>query len=444
MLVELEAAKNWDQELHRMQQQTIDRLIVAQQRVDAILVQNFELHEYPIPRLFVILPDTYESWDPHNSLKERFRLFFLCECGEGCKSGTSDCTTSGQLANTVVDTPVSPIRVRNRIHLAKHEGLAALEGAVLRRLGTFLRNNDQDKILGNLCRSTTKQGHVKWVCFQHYKETYRETALVSFVQFVESAGGSYDPLLRRVTINLKSSTTAKDFFKRLATQATIVKNLDVTLSWDFGSADLVNLVDMVAKSNVRSFTLDLQDDPASNSAHAAFRPGNGRYHSLLGLLANKNLHRLQLSNLHQLGTRTSNLHSSVVPSWMQCFHFHGKVNYEGRDRLTNILSRCPNLVDLRLTGSQLLSERNKMDSSLHLQFFKLKKLQRLHVTGWLNRDWPKTSEGFVWKDGMLLQELVCNTGALEYSYVEESIRRSHNILEVLVLFDVVTDDTPID
>ncbi|OAQ36768.1 hypothetical protein K457DRAFT_12422 [Linnemannia elongata AG-77] len=307
MLAELEAAKDWDQELHRMQQQTIDRLIVAQQRVDAILVQNFELHEYPIPRLFVILPDTYESWDPRNSLKERFRLFFLCECGEGCKSGTSDCTTSGQLANTVADTPVSPIRVRNCIHLAKHEGsisestmqavdlsinfleqqvddnvvpddfkgtrsdeqdtddmfesLAALEGAVLRRLGTFLRNNDQDKILGNLCRITTEQGHVKWVCFQHYKETYRETVLVSFVQSVESAGGSYDPLLRRVTIDLKSSTTAKDFFKRLATQATIVKNLDVTLSWHFGSADLVNLVAMVTKSNFRSFTLDPQDDP---------------------------------------------------------------------------------------------------------------------------------------------------------------------------------------
>lgn len=235
------------------------------------------------------------------------------------------------------------------------ESFAALEGADLRRLGTFLRNNDQDKILGNLYRITTEQGHVKWVCFQHYKETYRETALVSFVQSVESAGGSYEPHLRRVTINLKSSTTAKDFFKRLTTQATAVDNLDVTLSWDFGSADLVNLVEMVAKSNVRSFTLDLQDDFTSNSALAAFRPGKGRYHSLLGLLANKNLRRLQLSNLHQLGARTSNLPSRVVASWMQSFQFHGQVNAEGRDRLTNILSRCPNLVDLRLTGSQLLS-----------------------------------------------------------------------------------------
>ncbi|KAF9087511.1 hypothetical protein BGX29_000797, partial [Mortierella sp. GBA35] len=52
MLAELAAAKERDEEMHKMQQQTIDRLIVAQQRIEAVLVQNYELHEYPIPRLF--------------------------------------------------------------------------------------------------------------------------------------------------------------------------------------------------------------------------------------------------------------------------------------------------------------------------------------------------------------------------------------------------------
>ncbi|KAG9072886.1 hypothetical protein KI688_000667 [Linnemannia hyalina] len=539
VLAEFEAAKERDLETHRLQKQTIDRLIVAQQRVDAILVQNYELHEYPIPRLFVILPDSYESWDPRNFLKERFRLFFLCECGEDCGSETSHGTTSSQLAITAPDTPVSPIRVRNRIHLAKHEGyelsrpteffdrygsyvlgmlkilkhclavatvvapvvalvdggvkdvmdgvksisestmeavdisinfleqelddggvsdafaetgsdgqdadnmfenLAALEGADLRRLDTFLQNNDQDKILGNLYRTTTEEGHVKWVCFEHYQEKYQATALASFVQSVEAANGTYDPHFRRVTISLTSSTVAKDFFMRLARQAPVVDNLDVTLAWDFGSADLVNLVNMVAKSNVRSITLDLQDDPTSKSALASFRPGKGRYHSLLSLFSNKNIRRLQLSNLHQLGTRTSNLPSSVVAPWMQSFHFHGQVNDEGRDRLTNILSRCPSLVDLRLTGS--LSEGNIMDPSLHLQIFGLKKLQRLHVTGWYQY-WPETPGGYIWKDGMSLQELVCTTGTLERNFVGGSIQRSGKILEVLVLVDRYADNTPI-
>jgi hypothetical protein len=265
------------------------------------------------------------------------------------------------------------------------ENLAALEGADLRRLDTFLRSNDQDKILGDLYRTTTEERHVKWVCFEHYQEKYRATALALFVQSVEAAGGSYDPHFRRATISLTSSAIAKDFLKRLTRQAHEVDNLDVTLAWDFGSADLVNLVNMVAKSNIKSLTLDLQDDHTSNPAFAAFRLGKGRYHSLLSLFSNKNIRRLQLSNLQQLGTRTSNLPSSVVAPWMQSFHFHGQVNDEGRDRLTNILSRCPNLVDLRLTGS--LYEGNVMDLSLHLQIFALKKLQRLHVTDWYRR-WP--------------------------------------------------------
>ncbi|OAQ36799.1 hypothetical protein K457DRAFT_12451 [Linnemannia elongata AG-77] len=98
-----------------------------------------------------------------------------------------------------------------------HENLAALEGADLRRPDNFLRDRDKDKILGNLYRITTEQGHVKWVCFERYQEKYRTTALASFVQSVETAGGTYNPHLGQVTINLKFRTTFKDFFRRLST-----------------------------------------------------------------------------------------------------------------------------------------------------------------------------------------------------------------------------------
>ncbi|KAG0196848.1 hypothetical protein BGX33_001216, partial [Mortierella sp. NVP41] len=261
MLAELAAAKERDEEMYKMQQQTIDRMIVAQQRIEAVLIQNYELHEYPIPRLFVILPDSFETWDPRGLIMERFRLYFLCECGEECCAGTGDeIVSSDQSSATTVADTTSTIPVKNRIHLAKHEGyelsrpkeflesygpyvlgmlrilkhclavaavvspvvgiahggvkeitegaktisectmaavdmsinfleqkldntmapddlamggnereeeslfenLAVLEGADLRRLDTFLRNNDEDKILGNLYRITTEQGHVKW------------------------------------------------------------------------------------------------------------------------------------------------------------------------------------------------------------------------------------------------------------------------------------------
>ncbi|KAF9130288.1 hypothetical protein BG015_004021 [Linnemannia schmuckeri] len=389
MLAELTAAKERDEGMHRMQQQTIDRLIVAQQRIDAILVQNYELHEYPIPRLFIILPDSYEKWDPRNFVKERFRLFFLCECGDHCRSDTTTSISSSQLTIAAA-TPNAPIAVKNSIHLAKHEGyelsrpteffdqygpyvlgmlrilkhclaiatvvapaaaltdnsvkdimegvksvsestmeavdmsinfleqklddetmvdagarantlthdedmfkdLAALEGADLRRLDTFLRNKDADKILGNLYRITTDQGRVKWVCFDHYKETYRQTVLASFVQSVESAGGVYDPHFRKVSISLTSSTSAKDFFKRLAKQAPAIDVLDVSLDWKFGSTDLVMIVEMLGRSNIRTFNLDLKDFEAEGNTIAALLSGKKRYYALLDLFSGTKLRSL--------------------------------------------------------------------------------------------------------------------------------------------------------
>ncbi|KAK5828977.1 hypothetical protein F5H01DRAFT_360843 [Linnemannia elongata] len=84
MLREQAESKLGEKQMLKMHPETIDRLIVNQQRVDAILVQNYELHEYPTPRFFVVLPDSFSDWDPRNILMERFRLHFLCECGDDC------------------------------------------------------------------------------------------------------------------------------------------------------------------------------------------------------------------------------------------------------------------------------------------------------------------------------------------------------------------------
>ncbi|KAG0369077.1 hypothetical protein BGX24_002560 [Mortierella sp. AD032] len=547
VLAELEAAKERDQERLRNNQQMIDRLIELQQRVEDGLVQNYELHEYPIPRLFVVLPDSFESWDPRNFVMERFRLFFLCECGEECEPRTNESAGSGMLTiAAAADTPTPQIRVKNRIHLAKHDGyelsraneffdqygpyvlgmlrilrhclavaalvspavaladnsvkdvmdgvkslsenmreavdmsinilenklgdngasndvsaaisaeqegdsmfenLAALEGADLRRLDTFLRNNDKDKILGNLYRITTEHGHVKWVCFDHYRQLYRETAMTAFLQSLEKLEGTYHSQLCTATVQLKSSTAARDFFSRLSKQAPAVKNLDIILNWDFGSADLVNLVDMVAKSNVKSITLDLKDDHTSSATIAALRLGKGKYHSLFSLFSNTNLRRLQFSNLHLFGTRTSNLPSGLKVSWLQCFHFHGTVNNEGRSRLENILSHCPELIDLRLTSDMTLNyaqpDSNEMGWSLHTTICALRKLQRLRVTGWC-RNWANKYANHSWKNVVPLQELVVVVSAMDPLFVQATVQKSLEVLEVLILYDSTIMDSTLD
>ncbi|KAG0307896.1 hypothetical protein BGZ99_001332, partial [Dissophora globulifera] len=92
------------EELRQMHNEAMGQLAVLQSRVQAVLTQTFELHEYPIPRLFIVLPQDPSGWDAVNTFSNKFRLYFLCECGEHTR-----------LAN-------SKTKIPHHIHLAKHEG----------------------------------------------------------------------------------------------------------------------------------------------------------------------------------------------------------------------------------------------------------------------------------------------------------------------------------
>jgi hypothetical protein len=92
------------EEMKEMHQRALGQLAVLQSRVQAILTQTYELHEYPIPRLFVVLPQDPSRWDAINPFSNKFRLYFLCECGEHTKS----------ISNKT--------EIAHDIHFAKHEG----------------------------------------------------------------------------------------------------------------------------------------------------------------------------------------------------------------------------------------------------------------------------------------------------------------------------------
>ncbi|KAF9584154.1 hypothetical protein BGW38_007398, partial [Lunasporangiospora selenospora] len=91
------------QQLVQLQQQALDRLAIIQNRTQAILTQTYELHEYPIPRLFIVLPKLTRRRDMvFNLFTTPFRLYFLCECGEHTMSESTN--------------------IPHKIHMAKHEG----------------------------------------------------------------------------------------------------------------------------------------------------------------------------------------------------------------------------------------------------------------------------------------------------------------------------------
>ncbi|KAF9981659.1 hypothetical protein BGZ65_003709, partial [Modicella reniformis] len=90
------------EEMIQMQKETLDRLAIIHNRVQAVLPQYYELHEYPIPLLFIVLPKAVGLLHKFKNILDQFRLYFLCECGTHTMSGES--------------------KARHEIHLTKHEG----------------------------------------------------------------------------------------------------------------------------------------------------------------------------------------------------------------------------------------------------------------------------------------------------------------------------------
>ncbi|KAG0294911.1 hypothetical protein BGZ96_000235 [Linnemannia gamsii] len=338
----------------QMQQQALDRLALIQNKVSAIMTQTYELHEYPIPRLFIVLPKEDEDSTAEklgrgfrNVFVKQFKLYFLCECGEHTKPpeiANNNSNNATKDSNSGDDS----INLKHEVHVARHEGydldhpteffekygtyvltllqmlkygvtiagvvvapmaqlslgdgadamqkgtdklfsgmghrvsnaieylqglsevpdqssdrerdgergisdrlggLEALEGADLRQLGTFLRNKDDARVFGNLYRIVTSDGHVKWVCLDHYRQNYRSKTMKELKDVVESNDGQYDERTGRVSVKLASPITARQFYVTLA-QSRFVNELEVALLWETSLQDLRDLKDAIQHSNV--------------------------------------------------------------------------------------------------------------------------------------------------------------------------------------------------
>ncbi|KAI8358930.1 hypothetical protein B0O80DRAFT_423936 [Mortierella sp. GBAus27b] len=325
------------EEAKQLQIQALSQLALLQNRVQVLVTQTYELHEYPTPRLFVVLPQDTSSWNPTNLISNKLRLYFLCECGEHTKSTNSKIPHHihlakhegyeitrpteffkqyGHYALTILrmlkfGISVAGLAVPAVSHLVRADALdqatkslkalsgnlqkgldqvigclervtaddtkcsdgileqmennEALEGADLRRLETFLKNKDRNKVLGNLYRTVTSEGHVKWVCIDHYRENYHEKAVKAFRDAVESMGGSFDENVGSARVHLRSKTQAEQFYQALEKSKSVYE-LDIALDWETTQNDFRKLRDTLRITNVGALRLDLkyQTGPTSD------------------------------------------------------------------------------------------------------------------------------------------------------------------------------------
>ncbi|KAF8929885.1 hypothetical protein BGZ58_008617 [Dissophora ornata] len=331
-------------EMLRMQQEFLDSLAALQRRVHALLNKTYEFFNEPRARLFIVLPVGPEHLDTKNLAKNKFRVYYLCDCSELQKpSATSASPPSSS----------SPLTPPPHIHFAKHEGyellrpntfffkygfhvltimemvrygittpsfvvpefeslevLRGIEGfknhditresfkrklddtigyikkrmprsssigdssgnALLDRsldfsdlfkLHSFLKCQMPGATTGNLFRTTTTAGHVKWICFDHYRVNYQaseaeelDTLLALRMEDLERRDlehvpdtGSYDEQHGFVVFLCGSPSSAHQLYKRLQV-ACGVNKLHMVFLWHATKDDIQSLCEAVQASNV--------------------------------------------------------------------------------------------------------------------------------------------------------------------------------------------------
>jgi len=417
-LLQHELASKQD-EMKQLQIQALDRLALLQKSVKALLTQTYELHEYPIPRLFIVLPDNTSSWNPMDLLSNKFRLYFLCECGEHTKS-----------INT---------KIPHHIHLAKHEGYElarpteffqrygpyvltilqmlkygitvagvavpalaqlirpdavdqvtdglkslkdtlepgvnqaidyiekfsadqgqevvglseqldnneALEGADLRQLELFLKNKDEKRVLGNLYRTVTTEGHVKWVCIDHYRENYHEKTANAFREAVAVLDGSFDEDIGRVDVTLKSKVQADQFYQALEKSRSVYE-LKLHLNWETTQGDFKRLRNALPKTNVGVLELQLwhTDGPTSDRLNRS-----QRYDPVIDIMRHPSIQSFAIRGPQNFSKRSGLL--SRDDDFPNLRHLHVIVD-QWKDDIPGVnclVAKSPNLSSLALRSA---------------------------------------------------------------------------------------------
>ena len=139
-------------------------------------------------------------------------------------------------------------------YLSNVEGL---EGVELRQLGSFLKTSEEDNLLGGLYRMITLDGHVKWVCRDHYRAGYQAVHIEKLQDIVKLGSGAFDEQMDKINITLWSSFSAQMFYDTLLGGNGVLE-LSVSLRWQCTSKDTDALRNALSRTLVSTVYVDLQ------------------------------------------------------------------------------------------------------------------------------------------------------------------------------------------
>jgi len=376
-----------------------------QTHVDTLLADTYDSYKNPIPRLFVVLPQDITSWNSTDLFLNKFRLYFLCECGEHTRTTSSKVAHHIHFAKHegyevicpkelfhrfrsnilstlnvlkigiseagvtmpalthlirpgVIDTStVSPDKLemmeRMMNQIIGHIEITSTDendndtagGVNLTELEPFLKNNRR-VALGNLYRTVNSNGHIRWICIDHYREMHQEKATKAIRDTVVSLEGSFDENLGCVKVALRSRDQADRFHLALE-EAKFVYELKIDLCWDTTRSDFKRLRDALVQTNVGVLELDLN----SRDGSASDTTGRNQHHPIFDIMRQPSIKSVTLVRLPQDFIEKSNL-ASFKDDFSNLKHLDIDLAMVSMDipGLKDMIAKAPNLAHLVLSN----------------------------------------------------------------------------------------------
>ncbi|KAF9897696.1 hypothetical protein BX616_005136, partial [Lobosporangium transversale] len=388
----------------KMQHQSLDKLALLQQHVDAILTQNAGLHECLFSRLFIILPVDHTKWDPMNVLKNKLRVHFLCECGDHTtmtskssqsqlhianhdgyeirdsarffrkygkhifillqwlKLGMSSSTSLALSQDSIdagIDCSIDYMEALSKEDptlnsITTIDDYDDLNGSDFQNMRTTLRVNDESRQFGDMYRIMTETGRTKWVCLDHCRSMYEEKEQKAFINAVKVNSGKYNSHLGKLTITLESRERAKELFDALSSSIRVYE-LDITFDWDWTEIDLEAFESALAVSSVSNLRLGLARTQGNTEIKAPST--SGRYERLIRIMELSNMKTIHIALSQDLikllslrPRRSSRLHKLTYEMKAQ---LTGTIELQG---VVNSLKTSTTLTILNLSSGSIGGE----------------------------------------------------------------------------------------
>ncbi|KAK5809089.1 hypothetical protein F5H01DRAFT_56358 [Linnemannia elongata] len=258
--------------------------------------------------------------------------------------GLTNKVNVSQLASSIPATDGS----QTVIDALFQESFIQMEGADLRRLQSFLKRRDQDAAHGNLFRTVDAQGHVRWICLDHYRATYHQRQDREFENEIKLNRGVYDKHLGIVKITL-SSGEAFDRFMGAMTRAGAFNELEISLR-NYSYQELKMLAESLKKTNISKLTLTCHEYREIASM------GKKKLLGILRMMTAGKVRYFHFKDIKDLIPSRGLTIPKELP-YVRSLELTEISLKDGHELLGDLLSVCTNLSILRLTDVSLKSTR---------------------------------------------------------------------------------------